>query len=704
MGYFILAAILSTAFFAIVLFVEPIGERVLRRLGERLENKIGVTILRILFGLLAVAAPFLFLWLIAARFHASVPLVGSISTVVFSAPSRSALLGFVFGAVFLVWIARLYSISDVGKPKRAPADGKGAAGDAKQGLPRVLVVEGYFLLLLFFAGSLDVFNPILERISGLKLFGAEVSLSDAKATSTQNAQPLSVRPVGGAPGRASTGIGAALNFLSSLDVIVARDQILGPLANPNASPAPSGIYDLAHRAIAPLAQCHAAIQSVSRSDLFMKQAFAGLDGPVHALARGVAYDVGETERAALIDELAGAYAEAASLTVARVYTNNISMYLSKPKPTSGGNDAIALPDNAKMLQDYCAPLLKLACDGSGVQTYCASAIVAREEADTKTIKNGFKNRLVDFIGSALKGDTDAARRPYLAIVAASVSSILDQPEAAAAELDRWISDRQRALAKDQVKDWNLLRAQSTLAGFTEDWLRSSRRASENSVLQDYHLSLLAQLIEDFGAILDKPFLAFRRQSNGEPTLDFDLAPIDSAHCAGDPVPKNSLDPRRVEANAAYSILTYMQNYVDRALDQGDLAANQHEDKIENYLKQLNVVDLGCLELKDPDPDDRRPEIANFRADILRLNARALLAGLSSSQNLRSADDVKATLQRALGAVTAGKALLRKARKEDLREQGDATKPVADRIAPTNVLETYDELDALEKSISARLGN
>ena len=528
MGYFILAAILSTLFFAIILFVEPIGERLLRRIGEPLQERIGITILRILFGLIALVVPFGFLWLISGIVHPPTSLTATVSTIVFSPQSRSALLGVVFGALFLVWIARLYATQASPKPKGPQKHGEPAASaEAGQGLPRLLVVEGYFLLALFIAGSLDVLNPILQRISGLKLFGAELSLTNPGPAESPNAQPLATGPAGDSD-RVPARAGTALNFLSAIDALMRRDNVLGPLARRPMSPAPPAAIKLAHDAIAPLAACHAALYSVTRSPRFMVQAFAGLDAPVHALALAADYRVDEADRAALTKEVAGAYAEAATRAIEGAYTDNISLFRKARArggdPEAGGASVEVDP----AIRENCSDLLAFACLKTGAQPYCADDIVPRDGPSRAAIRKAFADAFSDLVDEALAQDEDADRRPYFAIVAASVSSLLGQPQAAVAELDRWTT-----LHATAPVTWNNLRPMSTLASFTEDWLRSSRQASQTQALQEFYLDTLARLIAEFRDIpaIDAAYLAFRRKTKGVPTLDFDVAPIDSAHCS-----------------------------------------------------------------------------------------------------------------------------------------------------------------------------
>ena len=178
MNYFVPGAILSLIFFAIILLVEPIGEKFLKRFSADFQEKIGISVLRILFGLISLVVPFSFLWMIASYVHPATSLSGTVATVVFSSELRSALLGAVFGLLFLIWILQVYSQTShktIG---------------SEDGLSRMVIVEGYLLLALFVIGCVDLFGPLLQRISGLKVAGAELTLSEAKSSGSKSLPQL----------------------------------------------------------------------------------------------------------------------------------------------------------------------------------------------------------------------------------------------------------------------------------------------------------------------------------------------------------------------------------------------------------------------------------------------------------------------------------------------------------------------------------
>ena len=681
MDYFVLAAILSGVFFAIVLFVEPVGRGFFGRL--RRPYRLARIMTRISLWIFVLFIPFAVLWLISGAVHPRSSLTGSISMVVFSPHSRSAMLGVLFGALFLIWVVRLY---------QTPSPTRHADGEAKRSLPRDMVIEGYFLVALFVVGSLDVFKPLFDRISTLKVPGAEVTLSDVKSGSVQNAPQLVTPAKQGERGGGST----ALSFLSQLPDIMDRDNTYLYHTEPpgGLSKTPDSAIKLANDAIAPLASCHQGLYRVSGSDRFTRDVYRGLDVPVHGLAHSVRYGTDADERLALIGDVADAYAEAASATIENVFTNNISLYL-RDRQGAGNAAAATRPENVAILSNDCSSLLALYCRSSNDQDVCNTHIVRRVTLTKEVLRSVYKTAFRDMLRQTLDDDKQASERPYFAIVAASILSIIGQPEAAVAELDQW-----KAPETPQKRGpWYGLRARSTLVNFAEEWLRLSTPASQNREIRGYHIETLERVIQDLRTVpfVNEGFLAFRKSAHAKPTLAFDEAYTDGSECRlGD-----DDDTRIAKVKGGLALINYMQIYVDRAMDEPDFAASKYLVPAEKFLKELNVVDLGCLgPLYSPNPP-AADVIANFRADLLRLNARWLIAKAASSGNISSADDVQRTLKEARDAVEHGESYIARFREEKLQERKQA-ELFEEKILPANLLETYDELAALESQLSSRL--
>ena len=230
--------------------------------------------------------------------------------------------------------------------------------------------------------------------------------------------------------------------------------------------------------------------------------------------------------------------------------------------------------------------------------------------------------------------------------------------------------------------WYKLRVENTLSNILEEWMRSGTPSSQNRALQEYYLDLLHGLTEEMRQqpFFGSAFQAYQKKDKS-PTLDFSLIPDDSDRCDLNPrsTSQTAPDPEWLKANSGYTMLVNMRIFVDRAMNQPDFDSSHYAIEAEKYLKELNTVDLICLREIYPN-DDVAINIDNFHADVLRLNARWLLIGLSNSQKVRASDEVNATLKKALQAAREGRILVSQDKDRVISSRRQADKPFSEKIS------------------------
>jgi len=137
-------------------------------------------------------------------------------------------------------------------------------------------------------------------------------------------------------------------------------------------------------------------------------------------------------------------------------------------------------------------------------------------------------------------------------------------------------------------------------------------------------------------------------------------------------------------------------YTEKMIDSIDYLSD-YCGTTRKYIDQLNHIDLSCLSRIFRNSSDVDSVSAKVYADILRLNAKMILA---DAKVVRPLTDEKSTVdanQLALKAADLGLEVLRLEYKndKDLREQNTN---FLERVQASDIVETYDRLSALQSNL------
>jgi hypothetical protein len=138
-------------------------------------------------------------------------------------------------------------------------------------------------------------------------------------------------------------------------------------------------------------------------------------------------------------------------------------------------------------------------------------------------------------------------------------------------------------------------------------------------------------------------------------------------------------------------------YTDKMIDSNDYHAN-YSGTVHRYIDQLDHIELSCLSRIFSDSSSLESVSSKIYADILRLNAKMILA---DAKAIRPLTDEKHTLessQLALKATSLGLEVLRPTYLTD-KDQREHNTNFLERIQASDIVETYDRLSTLQSTLT-----
>lgn len=589
------------------------------------------------------------------------------------------------------------------------------------------------LLALFIFGSSDIVENFLGRLSTVKAGtgGLELSLSPSAGTSTVNGQPELASEIvsdktsteGGHPVGNSDVPG--LGFLSDISRMIDVDErylklYLGDRDDQIASNSGDDreLKDLAAQFIAPLAECQTELWRSTGTNPLSSRSYWVLLEPTHEFSKLVKYKASGSISDEVILKMATAYSVMASETIKDVFVirKEIRDASTLSDPSKEG------PDEYDTLSKKCETLSKIVCVGGklyeptnlsmdqpelfrrGGSLLCThdsddeiTAVTSSEEHDDHlSVPNLIRQRVYRLLKqSYVKGEWDG--RPYAALIAACISSILSQDEAAVEEIDDWLQDRSE-------QNWYDLRMRTVRAALTEYWMTSDLIVGSNASLEDFHIAQLGQIVWDLMKIPDYEASKdnYWHAAGKAPSLDVEEAYDGDQECRLPSKTKIKTDEDRRKEDLAtlkYTQITYMMKYIDRAYKEHNFDQGNRVEYVEQMLKELNEVDLGCLSHYYPSVNspELHEKIAWTRADIYRLNALWKSYEYKDTVRTLNPDDKRKRLSAALQAATAGLRVLEPEIKDETEHR--TGRGLAEKIKPSEIRQEYVKLKLLADRVA-----
>jgi hypothetical protein len=589
--------------------------------------------------------------------------------------------GFVFGPLFAIWINSI------------------AVHSADKDLTRGQILAAIGLVLLFFLGALgDETARLIKRYAGnlssLKVAGTELSFTPNERNDRNR---LPSTPIAGTSGTYVTGGSAGLPNLAGLDDIVQRDlEYLTKVFAPKGTQIP--VTDLeraknfATASIAPPLSCLLNwFQQTGDSRSLDKYltAYAGSFRQLEALNMGMNPPAGEPTSPAAQQIQQTRLREITSGMVRNGLTMALDIALSAPQTN-------VLDPCAKWFKFYCESddkPLPSAPPKSGVAVQqCLQDVLKQFAQPSDAPKTAEIEQRLSFLTTGLAEfmtpQPSAAGRglemlPYFAIARASLMAQLGQYEAAAAILDDWLRQRDRASDDNplqQIKDdWLALRARSTLITFVEEWLEDED-SNAATVVETEHLENLratkdgfkSRLLKaDFFKKLDKPC-----QSKCEPVF---RRPTE---CSSD----ESNERLKLWGKLYTSYITMEYTYIHRALQHPDYQT-KYAETVNDEARRLVNYDLSC------GTDQPQPDVV-YGQSLLAFVENALgYARIRAGKD--SEDTQKQRLDEAERAATLGLEIVDKIATDDQERAG---KTYLERIAPSFAVQVQENLRMQLKNI------
>jgi hypothetical protein len=626
---FVLSALLSFAIYQLMAYIEILPFRGWLRVGSiniNFDPRAARWVKRSLLALITLAIVFGMLFV-----HERLSPLDAISR-----NRTNIVLGFLFGPLFAIWLNTV-----INHPPGQP-------------LSRGLVLGGVGLIAFCLIGSAGdqtgkLFEKIGRKISGVKGFGLEVSLSESqrKNDPSQGALPLA----GSSSQSKSTGLG----YASQLDIIIERDKeyvkdLFGK-TDENSLAGLDRARELAAFAITPPMKCLAGWLEANSDDTYVNERLSPF---VSAFRRMPTLD-DEPRR----KEVSAAFVQ-----------NLVSM----------ASDVEAF-GATKEVQKACAPLLRIFCpsfieaDSNGVFDVsdrpnlltCLKSLPKQGAQNDPVLTNA--DSLSEKLQRSMEGGA-LATRPYFAIAHASFMMQLKQYEAAATILYEWLNQHQPRKGSEGIDNWFALRARSILAAYSEEWVLK-QGYSAPTVLRNEHLTNLGVVRRGFQDALGKfQLLKVRVQPDWE-AADFKKPDA----CAMKDDDKKFEHRGRLLGSYVSIELTRIQNQLHHPDYKLKFVESTNAD-----IARLANLDLSCL------PES--PEPALVYAQILESYALNMVQYVKARQDAESSESKSRRLNLASRAVILGLEITHEQAQKDLNR---TNANFLERVAPSEWVSTRESL-------------
>jgi hypothetical protein len=555
----------------------------------------------------------------------------------------NVILGFLFGPIFAIWLNSIFS------------------HPAAQPLSRGLLAGGLGLVLLCFIGAAGdqtgkLFEKIGRKISGVKGFGVEVSLSESgKKHASQGATSLAGSA--GSPNFAPNVGSAGLEYISVLDDIIGRDKdYLRAVYGQKALSQLDVAQGLARFLIRPPMKCLAAWLQATANTGYVNDRLR----PFVTALRQVPTLTSDQRRS----------------DVSKSFVRSISVIALEV-------ETFAAPGS---VEKECLPLITIFCptfvippdkipDRPGLVA-CLTA------PDRSSGEKDISEKLGQFVA-----EEGWQTRPYFAIAQASVMAQLGEYTAAANILDDWLQQYKTASAghSTSIGNWFEIRVRSMLAAYFEEWLLKLGDAAATS-LREEHLKNLGLLRVALGELVAKRGLPVvsKTDVNPDKSIAFEVP---------GPCTMNNTSPdlelsRQLFSSYVSMELTHIQNRLRHPKYKEKYVETTNAD-----ITRLTKLDLSCLSAYPPSD--------LVYAQILDSYALNNVQYVDANKETISSNEKDERYSAAGQAITFATEITAAHAQQDLnRSQGTFLK----RIEPSDWVSTQESLDQTSAKLNSAMND
>jgi hypothetical protein len=693
-GFFVVFALIGTAFFLSLLFHNPARQHIAAYLPDPFKIRFLLwssysPLWLIMLGVLPVLIAFLLIFVAASAIHPAHSFSATVGDIINSSAFAHAVYGFTFGLLLSLWVYRFYYL-----------DYKNDDIDWK------MKAQGVLLLFLFIAGSQEWFGELLDRVAKLSFGGAAIELQPPEQSKNSDQSPRLVtnsQAASEVSGSEPTYPAVGLTILQQIDGIIIRDSaVLREEGVPHVNDYAGRFFK---RYFGDVASCYKAMYDATGDSVLITRQYEKLIPEFHQAVLA-------TELGARVDpKFYDAYLELAK-KIFDEYTD-ISLLAQQAPPGSVHERDINLVQNG--------------C-GSFFEAYASANISEIESLNKNTILDetakAFRSRFETEFEWGLGRTMREYPNPYLRLVLSSVEDLASDPEAALKELDdelivleapggkpaEWISlgSSEKVSATDLFK----ARVYSTMYLIAEEWIR--RSVFVPSMLRDFNTSMVKNTVLKFGTI---PIYreGWDRFQAKERNIDSEFSEVPANHSECGKLAEQYSLPW-IRAYSGYTYVTFIAELVDKMTDSEEYLQS-YSGEVRRYIDELNHVDLSCLSVILPKADDVNKFSAKVYADILRANAKVISADAKAIQPLADANHNLESTKLALKATNLGLEVLqpfyeaekkqreyKTEKSEDLREyttekgRRQYNKTFLETIEGTDVIETHDRLSSLNSTL------
>ena len=280
---------------------------------------------------------------------------------------------------------------------------------------------------------------------------------------------------------------------------------------------------------------------------------------------------------------------------------------------------------------------------------------------------------------------DLYKRPYAALVTATIVAHLGHFETAIAQLENWIQAPQDG---GRETTWFRIRAQLILIHLTDYWIR--REGSNASiVLRDYYLARVDKVL----GLIDELFnmRAIMWQWRHGMTLDasvkarFSSPPPQTTKCEEKTINESPLDDKVRLLGKLYYTYLVMYAYSAHYRLLHPEYSRHHAPHVHRALTDLWETSLACVVFGQGDN-----RIAHYTW-LLRLIATMYLQDALAARGSATRAAIDEKLETGLNAANLGLRLVRSTAESQLREKRGETGPLLQRLAPTGEIAELEQL-------------
>lgn len=712
---FVVSSLIFTLFFLAVLTAEPIGVNYLSHLQWRWIARIrGWRHTGLCLLLFALVVPFLLLCIIAGQVHPRYSAIESVFDFVFSPAFMSTVVGAIFSGILVIWLHQIYRLKDQDK------------------ITPFIYVEVILLIVLVLIGCSDVFGPVLKRVSGFKLPGAELSFYQQERAAPA-ADPNAVGLTAADVTRNDVTGNVGLAGLSELAEFISRDdQYLLANGAVGDGQSHSGRWKLLiQNTFSALARCQDAVYAETQELQSVQEQAGRLMPALRSYRRALDFDGAlrsdSSHRAVIAvsaHRLADVFADAAVAALDRglqtEFIPSASLVLDQIEPQRAHHGTEAAKACVVLLQAPCSlPDTKGDATAFKAQQppYCQRLEPLKIQSDPNlpnprppqtappavqdiidAYRDYIRGSLPTMLIDALEHDPEHYERPYLSLLYAYTAALAREPEAAGVELNGWLAGHpvlRPEMPMPKGYDWYRARVLTTLVNITEEAVRREGRLTR--VMQQYLLQSYLRAIEaESLPFVSAGLVAFRWKANQAPATSLQLDHYDSGDCITPEKLDDQIFQRQV--TAAFAKISMTTNFVDRALDDPDYLT-AYSPQVHQFLASMDGVDFSCLSRIGV--QDWRDQAKLYHAEILRLDAKRIIVDSALLARSENPATLERSLRTGLQAADAAMRLLNQPRNAAIAARAKATAYI-DQTSASDAEDIYSRTQVEVLALQRRL--